>query len=33
MNDILFCSFRMVYQAVVKDQEQFSEEELLSFGF
>lgn len=30
INDILLCSFCMVYQAVAKDQEQLSEEELLS---
>lgn len=33
INDILLCSFCMVYQAVAKDQEQLSEEELLSFAF
>lgn len=33
INDILLCSFCMVYQALAKDQEQFNEEKLLSFGF
>lgn len=32
INDILLCSFYMVYQALAKDQEQLSEEKLLSFG-